>query len=343
MIIVCYFFCYGYFKENNSRKKNSFLICSFVILTYMQWFRDISIYPDIEGYEQVFDRSKYGLEIDSFVLFDGGYEIGWFFLNYIASHTLGTFDAFLKLIGILICGGYLYAVSKYSKSPIFSVLFLMLYPSAFGMSFYVLKQSLAFSIILYSLKFLKDPKPYKYIFTIFIALSLHYSAIIFIPLFWINRNINKGISLKFIIMLTLIFFTGIRLVSMAVNGDLFGDKYGSYLDSGGNLLPLMLVSFITLVMFFNRKTIYYTSNEENLLIILAYSLLGLLVCIGIYGTRMDRMALYFTNFLAISVPAASSLLKRSYGNTIMTAYLLFALLWVLSTDSYCDINHFKIL
>lgn len=349
LIIFCYLICYGCFKEKK-RQKKMFLFCCFFIMVYMQWFRDISIYPDINGYEQVFDRTKGEFGIVQFVLFDGGYEIGWVVLNFLYSYLFGSFDGFLKFVGIVVCGGYVYAISRYSKNPLFSVLFILIYPSAFGMSFYVLKQSLAFAIILFALHYLKEEKPIKYLCGIIIASSLHYSAVVFIPLYWIAKNIKNGISLKLIAVLFLFFLGGKLLLSYIAMNDVLGDKYSGYLDAGGNLLPLLLISFVTLIMIINKRKILSYSydypinlNMDYSYIIFAYSLLGVMVCLSIYGTRMDRMALYFTNFLSFSVSMTSSTLPLTQAKILRYTYLLFSLAWVLFSDSYCDIKHFSII
>lgn len=316
----------------------------------MQWFRDISIYPDLGGYEEVFERAKYSNNIGVIALFDGGYEFGWYFLNFILSRIVDNFDIFLKFIGTIVCAGYVYAVHKYSNKPLFSILFILLYPSAFGMSFYVLKQSFAFAIILYALHFLNDKKPHKYIAVILFALTFHYSALIFLPLYWIKKSVDNGTSLKVLFVAGTFVLLSSRLPNLLSLVDISGDKYDSYLESGGNLLPLLIVLSITSLMVFKRKSIianqvYETSPMKNdySTLIFSYSILGTIVCFCILGTSMDRMALYFTNFLAFSVPMVASFFHPKQGKFLCVVYLLSAFIWVMLSDDYCDIKHFRLI
>lgn len=349
LIIFCHFLCY-IFCNGKLQYKKSFLCCCFFIMLYMQWYRDISIYPDINGYEQVFNRSLYGINISSSVLYDGGFEVGWVGLNILFNSLSDNFDNFLKLIGSIVSASYIYATYHYSKNPLFSILFIMLYPSAFGLSFYVLKQSLAFSIILFALYFINEKKPYKYLCLVFLALSFHYSAIIFIPLYWLKKKIENGITLNFLIFIFLLLIIGTRFLTIISTSNIIGEKYDGYLSSGGNLLPLLLVSLVTIIMIAKNKQIQKgilhnnrESKSNHSYMIVAYCILGSMVCIGIYGTRMDRMALYFTNFLAFSVPMASSILSPILAKILRSAYLIFTLVWVLFSNDYCDINHFNII
>ena len=348
LIVLCYVICYIRFNRVIQRKR-SFLTCCFFIMLFMQWFRDISIYPDIDGYEGLFYRAQDNSNLGTLALFDGGYELGWYVLNFIFSRIFDKFDYFLKFVGFAVTTGYIYGVYKYSEKTLFSILFILVYPSAFGMSFYVLKQSLALSVILYAIHFLNEDKLKGYLLTILIAISFHYSAIIFLPLYWIKKNIENGFSIK-LVAIILLFVIGIsRLVSLVSLNNLAGDKYDEYLTSGGNLLPLLLVSFVAFIFIVKRRLIYGRNiNEmkiqrnEYINVIISYCMLGVIICVCIYGTRMDRMALYFTNFLAISVPQASSLLPRFQSRLFCSMYLLFSLFWVIMSDDYCDINHFDI-
>lgn len=319
------------------------MIVSFSILVFLQWFKDISIYPDIEGYEQVFDRMYDLQNANEIIPLLGGYEIGWVFLNYLLTRITDSFDIFLGFIYFVTCAGYCFGIYKLSKSPLFSILFMMLYHSAFAMSFFVLKQNLACSIAFVSFTYIIKGDQWKYITLILLATLFHYAAIVLLPCYWFCKKLERGISLKTFILLFLllsVFSLGYRYVTSFLS-----DKYGSYAEEGGNLLPFLLTSFIAILSFKDlrshrnrrgKKPSEMCSNRT----ISAIAIYSALICLSILGTKMDRLALFSTWFLTFTIPNAVSNYRTVLKYSIYALYLFISLYLVFSGNSPELITHY---
>ena len=75
--------------------------------------------------------------------------------------------------------------SEHIAVPIFIILFLFQFNN-------ILRQAISSSIFLYSIKFITEKNPVKYILYILLAGSFHYSALFLLPLYYVNKvSINK--------------------------------------------------------------------------------------------------------------------------------------------------------
>lgn len=342
IVFFAYFFL-GEVCKKRTKRDRIFMIVSFSILVFLQWFKDISIYPDIEGYEQVFDRMYALQNANEIIPLLGGYEIGWVFLNYMFTRITDSFDIFLRFIYFVTCAGYCFGIYKLSKSPLFSILFTMLYHSAFAMSFFVLKQNLACSVAFVAFFFIIKESKWKYIVLILLATLFHYAAIVLLPCYWLCKKFERGISLKTLIMFLLLLFVfsiGFRYVT-----SLFSDKYGSYAEEGGNLLPFLLTSFIAILSLKNlrphRKNLVVNPSELCLnQTISAIAVYSALICLSILGTKMDRLALFSTWFLTFTIPNAVTYRHSVFKYSIYALYLLISLYLIFSGDSPELVTHY---
>jgi hypothetical protein len=113
-------------------------------------------------------------------------EPGYALLNYICFYFTGSYTSLLFIYNAIIIYIY-YSVSwRYSsKNPICIFAMLIIFTEVFP-----LRHSLAAAIIIYSIRYIFSKDILKYIFFIILATSIHYSAIIMFPFYYIlDRNI----------------------------------------------------------------------------------------------------------------------------------------------------------
>ena len=343
-IIVFVYVFLGSIYNNRKKKDKSFMLISFCILVFLQWYKDISVYPDIEGYGQVFDRMQDLHEVNEIILLLGGYEIGWVFLNFLFTRFTDSFDTFLNFIYFVTCAGYCFGIYKLSKSPLFSVLFAMLYHSAFAMSFFVLKQNLACSISFIAFTYIVKEDKWKYLILILMATLFHYATIVLLPCYWFCKKVGRGMSLRSITLIFLLFI--VFSVAYRYVTSVFSDKYGSYMEEGGNLLPFILTSFVAILSF--KGLMYHVNNpiggfsELNLNKTLSsIAIYSALICLTILGTKMDRLALFSTWFLTFTIPNAVYNRNTVIKYSIYVFYIVISLYIVFNGNSPYLITNYQ--
>jgi hypothetical protein len=133
-------------------------------------------------------------------------EQGYVWLNRIIYYTFGNYFVLQFIATAFVCIVTYSFIKRYSEYPLFTFyIFLLSFFDTLFMS--QIRQSLAVGIILLSTKFILNRKLFVFIFCIYIASLFHVSAVCAIPLYFLNRKINKTIlvSLIFVSMLPMFF------------------------------------------------------------------------------------------------------------------------------------------
>ena len=109
VILVVLVYCliqYSHLKEEKKRKR--FCFCAFLVILFVHFFKDNSIYPDLIRYEMEFDgiadiKNLKGFFAQYFRY--GGYfhEFGWSLFNFFCTRFTNDFSIFLKIVSIGIC------------------------------------------------------------------------------------------------------------------------------------------------------------------------------------------------------------------------------------------------
>lgn len=317
-------------RINESKKRSVFCFCAFLVILFVSIFKDDTIFPDL-----VSDRGGYIFEFETIASLDGlreffvsyfvtgGYfhEIGWSLLNFLVSRFTNSFEVFQIIVSICICAGYSYGIFKLSRNPLFSFLFIMLYPTALFQSFYVLRQHLATALFFLLVPAVVEKKYKKVLFVLPVVISLHYSAAILLPFLVFIRLGNKLFSFKKLVFAALLVFGFAFLLN-----HLTYERYADRLDEEqGNALALILTGGVLLVYLLscrlNNNKVQRQQNKNDTFIT-AYMLYSVIICFACLGTATGRLTNYFTIFLANSVPFAVA----RYSTPIrLSAYFVFIL------------------
>ena len=155
---------------------------------------------DYMGYLDGFNRYKnyHGslFDIEALIEMQGHGDYGWVFLNLIAS-PIGFFN-FVILLSILenwIIYDFVktYVPKKWYAMAIFIFVFN---PNLMVLGCSMMRQWLAICIFVFSFRFIRDRKPILYFIFIFIAISIHGSARILLPFYFITYLKGNSFSLK---------------------------------------------------------------------------------------------------------------------------------------------------
>ncbi|HAS6430115.1 TPA: hypothetical protein GRI66_05480 [Vibrio parahaemolyticus] len=169
-------------------KKNIVLIIlgvvPIIILSSIRWNTGLDWNPYLRLFESLQQFED---------LFDARYEFGFVLLNYISKLILDDYSFLLFLTVSVVLFFKVKAFKYFSILPMTALFFNACYYSA---DLFSNRQAIAIAITLFSLVFIEKREKLKFYFTIFLATTFHFTAIIFISAYKIyttNLSIKKQI------------------------------------------------------------------------------------------------------------------------------------------------------
>lgn len=315
-------------SPNKSHKRREFfLLLTYVHLLLFHILRDPFIYPDSDNY---LDGFNLAIECSSFkdliynpVVFLR-FEPGYMILNYIASRFCSSEYTIFIASSIIIISGYVYVVKRYSKSPLLSILIILLYPLIFQQSFFVLRQHIACAIFMFSLPYIETRQLGKYILIVFCAIMFHYSAIVLLPLYWIYSFRLSSLKPMYIIYF-IVFYILARLLLNYVS--VINDRYSDYMLNGGNLLvcAIFLLTSVLYIIFIKNKRVLLNNSENRMII--TYNMYALIICLITLGLSLGRMTNYFSFYLCVIIPFLYKKLPKPLGVLVASIFMVFIVIF----------------
>lgn len=221
-------------------------------------------------------------------------EKGYVFLNYILGRFMGgNFHILLLVIAVLYIVSVSFVIYKYSENPWLSfLLFVAFGYFTFGMS--GLRQTMAMSFTMISFLFIKKNKLGFYLFFIAIAYSLHVSALVFLPAYFMDKiKISKySLSIAAIIIIPIAFF--VEFLFNYLNA--FARISYQEMETGGMLMYLFFVATTLLGLFLRKES---DNNDFYYFMMLATIVLW---PIAKTHPAMFRLTFYYSIFMIIFIP-----------------------------------------
>jgi len=323
-----------------------FLVVSF-ISAHRYGFCDTGLYRDICGnmgtdYDRLNDED---LPFD-----DYGFNAIMVFFNRcgFAPQSIIIFCSYV------IFGVFFYTLYKYSSDLPFS-LFLLMFLSYYTM-INGIRQVLAAAILLVGLPFLRDRKLLLYIPFVWLAYTMHASAIVMLPLYFVltRKRLNMGIWVFFGVVA--LFFVAPGLAE-SLMGDLLADSvYAEYMqiDQQMGLTRLIVVAIpLILIAFFCKATAHDPKPRPDSSEYLSYKLTDLLVNMQfvsfgftILGLRMvyfARLSMYFeiTNALLLPIVIKKSFDSESAKTVKHVAIAMYFAYFLYQTYTYYNYLYFN--
>jgi hypothetical protein len=127
-----------------------------------------------------------------------GFENGYYFLNNLISLNIGYYYVLQGLASCFILISAMYFFKNNSKYPIliFSIFILLFFVALMSQ----IRQTIALGFIFISAKYIFERKFLPFLLLIFFACQFHISAIIALPLYFMNRNYGKATLLILIVV-----------------------------------------------------------------------------------------------------------------------------------------------
>jgi transmembrane protein EpsG len=306
------------------RQRTVFILVSTFQLILFHALRDPFIYKDTGNYLAYYNSIssvETFLELFRFDYLGAALEPGYVIFNYVLSLIYDSDYTIFIASSIVIVGGYMYAVYKYSYFPLLSILIILIYPVSFQQSFFVLRQHMACAILMYAIQYVYRRKLLYYILYVFLATLFHYSAIVLLPLYWLYKiayKKNKVIVFASLMVFSILF----RYIVVYVTSV---ERYSYYQEEARNSLAFLLLSITLMLTYYGVKTKYVVlSSIEKMTII--YNIYGVIICFLVVGMSLGRLTNYFTFFLAIIIPLLLKLLPKYIGIIVVTVFMVFIFL-----------------
>lgn len=192
---------------------------------------------------------------------------------------------------------YLYFINQSLNYPLSTFIFMM--GTFYSFSLNGIRQGVATAVFLYATKYIAQKNIWKYYIAIAIAILLHSSAIVYIPLYFINRiEIKKTSTLIGVGVLSGVLFlakNNLRLLLMKVANNF--NNYGRYFNGiyDNNSIPTITSAFVavnlgilglTILVFIQKKKDFDKYTNTALVIQIIVTLFGSIASVVPAGFRV---------------------------------------------------------
>lgn len=326
---------FSYVKNNG--KIFAFLLMFFAWALYWGNLNN----PDYAGYNFLYNQMNYGAPI-----FDSRFsEIGYRILMKIGVLLNLEFHYFIAVITGISFILIHKTIKKFTHE--YNYIYALYFIFPLMLDIVQIRNFLSMSIFIYSIQFILNnnrKSDIKYILSILLASSFHYSALLYLPFIFINKKENKiivyGIAIFSVFASVLIIANNRQIPLIKEILSLFYD--GTYLlnwfDSKTNwgFLLFWFIQVLSFLVIKYSKSLYYKNNSSSdqsiqskfiskvyLINLMAFMFLPFYLLESTF-TRLMRniLLLNYTSF-AITNKSMKNRNDRFSYNIIVTAYILF--------------------
>lgn len=179
LFTICLLFCI----KNIFNKKIIFYFLILIFMTLLPVFRSENVGTDTYNYILIFEKVKL---LSFYELFDSDIDKGYLFLNYIVSIFFNNYQSFFFIFYFIVFFNYLKSFNDNSKYVLLSMLVFLCMESYFA-TFNIMRQMLAISICLLSIKSVFEKKLSNFILLVCFAALFHVTAFIFIFIYFVYK------------------------------------------------------------------------------------------------------------------------------------------------------------
>lgn len=314
------------FNKKYNDNFNFLIIIITIQLFFISAFRSVNVGTDLKRY---IPRYKMIAETDFSHIFElrhtVDFEYGYILYNKVISIFSSNAQVLLIVTSIIIIFSFSYFIKKYSKIPWLSF-YLFITLGFFGGSFNILRQYLAMSILLYSIKYIKERNLFKFLLCLVLATSIHTTAAAFVILYPLyNIKVNNEYITVLTCVLIILGLTSEFIIKLVLDGT----QYSKYLyeignglgnGSGGGMLMILITVFICMQLFkdsLKRVDAKYVNLWLHMIIIaIIFNILALQL--GIF----ERVMRYFIISMIIIIPNTIYSLKQKWLKSIGVIFVL---------------------
>lgn len=328
---ICSLFFLSLAKKHRTNKKTErgkiklstiYIILSLIPLLVLIGFRNISVGVDTQSYVQAFGR----IINNTLTTADKNWlGIGYTAICKLIGFVIGNnYICLNMIIGFLTLFFFYKAIWNNSDIPTLS-LYIFISMCLFYQTLNQSRQMLAIAIVFYSIQYIKTKNIKGFIFFVLLATTIHSSAIVFLPFYYLCRlNINKKNMCIYIGISFFCYFFFDILLSF-INQTTYGQIYQNtsyYTESLSSILNLgVRVIMLILVLIFSKKTINEDENNK-----IFYNLVIWCTIIQLLTTKIyifGRITTYFfTSYILLIPNIINSIAKDRKNRELYIAIVL---------------------
>lgn len=327
-IILVIIIALSIFSRFSKRKaeENWFLLAAIVLVSYSA-LRNGFLYPDIENYYDYF-RGQYGLDSENF-------GIGYKLINDVCHLLSNSFQFELAVISIIVVYGYAKAIKNFSPYIWLSLILYILvsyYPS-----FFLLRQYIALSIFMLSLRYIIKREPIKFGICAILAISVHATAVVIVPLYFLyglKYNLKNMIFLAAGSAATVVLFFSLQGYIELVSA-YYAHYFESFNEESAWMRALTKVYIAVVYILVMRKNFYNEGINRIVFYCMLITVVISIAAVNVFSVHRLREYFSLAEFIGISV-----MLKEVSKKTNSTKILTYLLLLVYFVVMVITFNNF---
>lgn len=302
-------------KKGVIYKYKFFYVLSLLALLVIVGFRNITVGVDTTNYVNAFYRVVEGISTPA--------DMNWLSIGYMLTLKLiGVFSSnyvILNCVIGLISLTFLYkSIWNNSEKPTLS-LFLFICMNLYYQMFNQSRQLLAVCIVLYSFKYIKERNFKMYLIYTLLATSMHESAIIMLPFYFItDYKINKKNVLFYFIAIFIAYFGFGYLEKLILLTEYGKTYYGTdyFVSSKTSVINLVFrFCLMIFILIYSKKSIENDKNNKYLINFSIFCTLLQVLTLRLY--ILGRLTTYFYAFYILSIPNTIASMERNKINTLI--------------------------
>lgn len=321
-------------NNGNDKYKQRSLCAVFVFLAMFLGIRYM-FGSDYISYLYQYNIIKEGVEYsyswyESILYNETPSEPGWVLINRLFSSS--SFALLVFVLTVFECY-ILYTYIRRYVSPgwyWFSIFMFMVNPSNMLTCISMMRQYLAMTIFLISIKYIISGKFVNYLILILTATFIHTSSIVLLPIYFL-KNVNLSFfDKKSVIYIITFFFIIWYLYGASLCGDFINSilgigifqRYELYaLDNTGSISLGLSTIIYVLLFYLALSSIKYANREVSILILI--SLIGLFILpLGVNISLISRLSFYFTYALIFVTPIIISKIRSKEFQYLMILMMI---------------------
>lgn len=215
----------------------------------------------------------------------------------------GNFRIFLFLVAIL----FFISLGKFilnNTRKLSDIVVAYTIYSALYFSFYSItgiRQTIAMAIVMFAIPYIKSKNIFKFLLLVFIAFTIHKSAIIFILFYAVNRFKRLG---KYLFLFALFLFP----IAMSFKGQMLAvfqviigsDSYSEY--EGAGTLTFTLLFLLVSILTYWKRNFFIQNNVNSSFFFSALALCLVLLPLSWINPSLIRIIMYFSIYLLVVIP-----------------------------------------
>lgn len=301
LLILVYFFLIH--ESSSNRKKNNELFFK-VVCIHAVLFRALANplnYTDIQVYCSAFENISMMTFPECLTCLYVNWGVGYVVLNWLLSRISTDPLILFTFLSIATVGGVMLFYKKTSYAYLLTVLFYLMYPMLYYMSFGVIRQHFSVVFLLAALYNINNYKVSIPLATL--GVLVHTSSLIFLPFFFWQRFKIDRKPLIFLICAAIIIVFFRSSISAILAFPHRNEQFAS--EGGNNVVPIVVLSMTAFLMYFSGASKrLQTDRERNIFSFLLFGVVMSLCVFGYYGGGRATLVFMYV------VPVVLSYLKK---------------------------------